>query len=121
MKALLLSLLLAATPAHAEQVLFICYFDWVCDPNTKCTEADADIRFRVDIDANTVERIGGNSLSQFRLLLGDRALAILEQTISGGVTTTSIMVDSGDAVHSENSIKGTTLSPRQYLGRCRFA
>jgi len=109
---------LTALPAQAEQVVFRCYFDWVCDPNTKCDHAGEDIRFRVDLETNSVERIGGNTLSQFELLLGDRAITVLERPISGGTATTTLMLDGGDAVHSENLITGRDLTARQYLGEC---
>lgn len=109
---------LTALPAQAEQVVFRCFFDWVCDPNTKCDHAGEDIRFRVDLEANTVERIGGNPLSAFDLLLGDRAITFLERPISGGTVTTTVMIDGGDAVHSENLITGRDLTARQYLGNC---
>ncbi len=107
-----------APPVQAEEVIFRCFFDWMCDPNRKCIDAGEDIRFRVDLETSTVERIGGNDLSQFDLILGDRALTILERPISGGTATTTIMVSGGDAVHSENLIDGRLLSPRQYLGQC---
>ncbi len=120
MKRLALIPVLALAPAQlaAEEILFRCWFDWVCDPNTRCDHAGEDIRFRVDSETNTVSRIGGNELSAFSLILGDRALTVLETPISGGTTTTTIMIDTGNAVHSENAVSGRDLSPRQYLGEC---
>ena len=109
---------LLALPAQAEEVIFRCYFDWVCDPNRKCQDAGEDIRFRVNLETNGVERLGGNALSKFDLLLGDRALTVLERPVSGGIATTTIMLSGGDAVHSENLIDGRVLSPMQYLGQC---
>ena len=116
--AFVLLLVMAAAPVRAEEVIFRCIFDWVCDPNRTCSDVAEDIRFRIDLEASTVERIGGNPLSAFQLLLGDRALTVLELPISGGTTSTTIMVDSGDAVHSANHIEGRILEPRQYVGRC---
>jgi hypothetical protein len=108
----------APAPALAEEITFKCYFDWVCDPNRKCQDAGEDIRFKVDVENNAVTRLGGNEMSQFSLILGDRALTILEITISGGTTTTTIKVSNGEAVHSVNGIEGNTLTPFQYLGEC---
>ena len=111
---------MAATtpPARAEQLVVRCFFDWVCDPNRKCVDAGEDVRFRVDTEAQTVSRIGGNDLSTFELLIGDRALSVLEKPISGGTVTTTFLLDSGSAVHSENLITGRDLTPRQFLGEC---
>ena len=83
---------LFAPPVAAEEVIFRCWFDWMCDPNTRCADAAEDIRFRVDVEANTVTRLGGNALSQFDLLFGDRALTVLERPVSGGTATTTIML-----------------------------
>ncbi|MCA0873397.1 hypothetical protein LCL97_21405 [Seohaeicola saemankumensis] len=116
--ALIATTSLTTLPARAEQVVFRCFFDWVCDPNTKCDHAGEDIRFRVDLETNSVERIGGNRLSEFNLLLGDRAITVLERPVSGGTVTTTLMLDGGDAVHSENLISGRELAARQYLGEC---
>ncbi|PSL19425.1 hypothetical protein [Shimia abyssi] len=120
MKPLLTTALLALAPlaAQAEEHIFRCYFDWVCDPNTKCNHAGEDIRFKINIETNAVSRIAGNPLSDFDLIIGDRAITVLERPISGGTTTTTILTDNGDAVHSENAVDGRSLVPRQYLGNC---
>ncbi|MDJ0993985.1 MAG: hypothetical protein QNI90_10450 [Dinoroseobacter sp.] len=118
MKLALPLLLVLAQPAQAEEFIFRCFFDWVCDPNRTCQDAGEDIRFRVNPETNAVARIGGNDLSSFTLLIGDRAVTVLEQTISGGTTTTTIMTEDGFAVHSENAITGQLLTPMQYLGTC---
>lgn len=116
--ALTLALVMGALPASSEELIFRCYFDWVCDPDTKCSDAAEDVRFRLNTETNAVSRIGGNQLSEFELLLGDRAITVLEKPISGGSTTTTILIDGGAAVHSENMIKGRSLAPRQFLGEC---
>ena len=83
-----------------------------------CQDAGLDARFKVDLETNDVSRIGGNALSQFSLILGDRAITILETPISGGTATTTVKISDGEAVHSENLITGNTLTPMQYLGEC---
>lgn len=119
-RGLLMVMACAAMPslASADSFVFRCYFDWVCDPNRSCTDAGKDIRFRIDPETNAVERLGGNDLSDFSLILGDRAVTILETPISGGATTTTILNADGSAVHSENAIDGRVLAPMQYLGTC---
>lgn len=114
-----LGLALSALPAQAEEIIFKCYFDWVCDPNRKCSDASLDVRFRVDVDTNSVSRIGGDQLSETEVLLGDRALTVLEKPISGGVAATTIMIGNGNAVRAENLITGRDLTPMQYLGNCQ--
>ncbi len=116
--ALMLGLTLAPAPLAAEELLFKCYFDWVCDPNRTCTDADLDLRFKVDTETNEVERLGGNPTSTFSLLLGDRGLTMLEVPISGGASTTTVQISNGWAVHSDNGFSGADLAPKQYLGEC---
>ncbi|MDU8926912.1 hypothetical protein RXV86_05910 [Alisedimentitalea sp. MJ-SS2] len=111
-----------ALPAQAEEVVIKCYFDWSCDINRKCQDADIDVRFRADAETGTVKRIGGGAMSQLdelELILGDRAITILEKPISGGAATTTLMISNGDAVRSENLITGIRLTPMQYLGQCQ--
>jgi len=111
-------LLCLAGPAQADEIIFRCVFDWVCDPNRTCQDAGEDIRFRVNTETNEVVRIGGNELSRFTLLIGDRSVTVLEQQNSGATTTTTILTEGGFAVHSENTITGQLLTPLQYLGSC---
>ncbi len=113
--ALIATTSLTALPARAEHVALHYFFDWVRDPNTKCDHAGEDIRIRVDLETNMTQRIGANRLSEFNLFLGNRAITILERPVSGGRETTTLMLDSSDAVHSENLIPGRGLTARQYL------
>ena len=46
-----------ALPGHADEVVIKCYFDWSCDINRKCQDADLDIRFRADAETNVVKRM----------------------------------------------------------------
>lgn len=116
--ALVMVPLIVAGPVSAQEMFFKCYFDWVCDPNRSCQQADLDIRYKVDLDSQTAERLGGNELSDFQIILGDRAVSFLEIPISGGVSTTTVSTMNGDAVHSENAISGIRLEPMQYIGQC---
>lgn len=111
--------LLFASPLAAEEIIFRCYFDWVCDPNRKCDHADMDVRYKVDLDTEAAERIGMNSdLVELEMIFGDRAITIMEKPISGGLTSTTLMINDGTAVRSENEVKGRDLAPFQYLGQC---
>lgn len=111
--------LILATPVSAEMAIFRCTFDWVCDPNRKCDYANLDVRFKVDLVTEKVERIGKkNDLVELEMIFGDRAITILEKPISGGLTSTTLMINDGTAVRSENEIKGHDLAPMQYLGEC---
>lgn len=116
--ALALTMGAAPAPVAAEEVLFKCYFDWVCDPNRKCIDADLDLRFKVDIDNNTVTRLGGNETSSFSLILGDRGVTMLETPISGGPSMTTVQISNGWAVHSDHGFDGADMAPMQYLGEC---
>jgi len=107
-----------SAPAAAEKVIFKCHFDWVCDPNRACADAGLDVRFRVNLETNAVERLGGDALTGAGLILGDRAITILETPVSGGAATTTVMITDGEAARSENLVEGVTLTPMQYLGEC---
>ena len=110
---------IAPVPVAAEEILFKCFFDGMCDPDRmKCEAAGLDVRFKVDTEINTVERLGGEPTSTFSLVLGDRALTVLEIPFSGGTTTTTIPTGGGWAVHSENGFNGADIAPKQYFGEC---
>ena len=110
--------LLSASPAQAESVIFKCVFDWSCDINRSCQDAMLDVRFRTDVETTSAERLGGDPTVALEVILGDRALTFLERPISGGAATTTVMIDNGDAVRSENLVTGRLLTPMQYLGSC---
>ncbi len=118
-RAATLALALAATPAAAEEILFKCFFDGVCDPDrSTCEAAELDIRFKVDTETNAVERLGGEPTSSYSLILGDRAVTLLEVPISGGTATTTIPTGGGWSVHSDNGFNGADIAPKQYFGEC---
>lgn len=108
----------AIGPAQAGELFFKCQFDWVCDPNRSCGDAALDLRFAVDEETQAARRVGGSDTSVFSVILGDRAVTLLEVPISGGVSVTTVTTRDGAAVHSENALQGTTLEPRQYIGFC---
>jgi hypothetical protein len=114
------SVLLSALPAQAQaqDMLFRCTFDWVCDPNRKCQDAQLDIRFKLNSETNQASRIGATGPGTTNVIIGDRAATFVETPISGGVSTTTVKLSDGEAVHSSHAIDGTTLSPMQYLGNC---
>ncbi len=113
------ALLLAPAPATAEEILFKCFFDGVCDPDRmKCEASGLDIRFKVDIETNAVEPLGGEPTSAYSLILGDRALTVLEVPFSGGTATTTIPTGGGWSVHSVNGFNGADIAPKQYFGEC---
>ncbi len=116
--ALIAAALAFAMPAQAEEVLFKCTFDWRCDPNRKCDDAWLDLRYKVDVETSAVTRLAGDPLTEASLILGDRALTILEAPVSGGTATTTVMLTDGEAVHTDHAIEGVTLSPMIYLGEC---
>ena len=118
-KCALAASLVLASPVAAEEVIFRCYFDWMCDPNRKCSDAELDVRYKVDLETEAAERIGMKSdLVELDMIFGDRAITILEKPISGGLTSTTLMINDGAAVRSENEVKGRDLAPFQYLGQC---
>ncbi len=61
---------------------------------------------------------GGSPTSRYSLVIGDRALTIIETPISGGTTTTTIPIGGGWAVHSVNGFNGAIIAPKQYFGQC---
>ena len=111
-------LALAPAPGSAEEMLFRCYFDWMCDPNRTYQDAGLDIRYRLDTETNQATRIGHSGPGRIDAVIGDRAVTFVETPISGGLSTTTVLLGSGDAVHSTHAIDGVTMTPLQYLGNC---
>ena len=110
---------LLAAPLAAEEILFKCFFDGVCDPDRmKCEASELDVRFKVDTETNEVEQLGGEVTSAYSLILGDRALTVLEVPFSGGTVTTTIPTGGGWSVHSVNGFNGADIAPKQYFGEC---
>ncbi len=106
-------------PAQADEViLFKCFFDWKCDPNRKCIDADLDLRIKHNTDTNEAEVLGRSPLDQIGVHIGDRSVSFLAYQISGAVDVTTIKLMNGEAVHSTHKIDGITLTPMQYLGEC---
>ena len=113
------SLALAPVVAQADEIiLFKCSFDWLCDPNRKCVDADLERRIKHNTDTNTAEVLRGNPLNRMAVHIGDRSVSFLEMQISGAVDVTTIKLMNGEAVHSTHAIDGITLNPMQYLGEC---
>ncbi len=105
--------------ASAETIGFRCSFDGVCNPDaTTCGAADLGIFFKLDTETNTVERVGSDGVSKISAVYGDRAVSFVEIPISGGVSTTTIVLDTSVAVHSSHALDGTLVAPRQYFGTC---
>lgn len=115
---LALVFVLLACPAGAAEINFNCLFDYVCDPNTKCSDAELDRRFRLDSETNEARVIGGEDLDQIEVVIGDRAVTFLERQISGAVAATTVNTTTGDAVYSHMRFDGTVMKTGQYLGQC---
>ena len=105
--------------AQAETIGFRCSFDGVCNPDaTTCGAADLGMFYKLDTETSAVERVGSDGLSKLSAVYGDRAVSFVEIPISGGVSTTTILLDSGVAVYSSHAVEGVLLEPRQYFGTC---
>ncbi|NDR54857.1 hypothetical protein [Aliiruegeria sabulilitoris] len=115
------SFVLAGAAARADEViLFKCFFDWKCDPNTKCDHAALDLRIRHNTDSNEAEFLGnhGSPLDKIGVHIGDRSVSFLAYQISGAVDVTTIALMDGEATHSSHRIGGITMKPEQYMGEC---
>ncbi|SDJ73965.1 hypothetical protein [Aliiruegeria lutimaris] len=115
------SFILAGAMAQADEViLFKCFFDWKCDPNTKCDHASLDLRIKHNTDTNEAEFLGkhGSPLDTIGVHIGDRSVSFLAYQISGAVDVTTIALMNGEATHSSHRIGGITMKPEQYVGEC---
>jgi hypothetical protein len=62
--------------------------------------------------------MGNAGASRVNAIKNASGVSFIEITDSGNVTVTAI-TDSGDAVHSRNSIISSELIPSQYYGKCK--
>jgi hypothetical protein len=108
----------AALPLRAGEGVFGCFFDWACNPDTARFEGTSeDFRFMADLETHAVPHLGGDPLIQASLILGGRAVTILEMPVSGGTAAAAtIRISNGEAVRSDHRIPGNTPGPRQLPG-----
>ena len=72
-----------------------------------------------EINNNKVNFIGNNGSEPVKSNWGDYAVTFVEELSTGINQTTTVIFESGSAVHSRHTLMGgTTFLPSQYYGKC---
>jgi len=104
--------------ALAGTSTFSCTFDTYSSPEG--IEDAKDFAFTILVDTITKKAVfvGNNGLTDVLYFKGLYGITFLEKLFSGTVQSTSISLETGQAVHSRHSLIGTLLVPSQYYGKC---
>jgi hypothetical protein len=109
---------LVASQAFAEVVTYSCSFDTLASPEGVKTTEFA-MKFTYDSLTEKAFITGNEGVSEVSLHKGGSAVTFLEPLDTGVVQVTTVVQDSGKAVHSRHSVlSGTRLVPSQYYGSC---
>ncbi|RAH98278.1 hypothetical protein DLJ53_26580 [Acuticoccus sediminis] len=113
------ALLSGATDAAAEVVNVECVFDMRRDADG--TKSDRmELHYKLDKTTGRAILEGNAGLSDVVLHMGTEGFSFIEVTESGAVMTTTVVISTGRAVHSRNTVIVRELVESQYLGRCSW-
>ncbi|MCY9855304.1 hypothetical protein [Vibrio mediterranei] len=125
--ALTLTLLTASTSAFAQTATVDCTFPKYAN-DIKSGSQDFEIKFVVNTDDETGKvkafSVGNVGSNEVYLLSSHNSMTFIENTESGSVQTTTMLFESGKAVHSRNTVatdlsgKNPRLIPSQSYGSC---
>lgn len=76
-----------------------------------------ELRFVRDLQKKTTYLMGNSGSAEVKAIENNDAVSYVEVTTSGNVMVTTI-TNSGDAVHSRNTVMQSKLIPSQYYGKC---
>lgn len=108
--------LMSADMVSAEVITYECSFPRYEGPNGGGTE---DFGFTIQLDTVTEDAyiVGSEGLARLAHIQGVFGRSFIEFSETGNVMVTTL-TNSGEAVHSRNSILLGDLIPSQYYGKC---
>ncbi len=117
---LLVLVLAISSAASAETLTLVCDYKTIADneDGLQPVKKPFVLTFLMDRETEKAYMIGNNGSVEVELVVnaGD-GLTFIETTVSGNVMTTTI-IETGESVHSRNSILLGELIPSQYYGTC---
>ena len=114
---LLVLLTLLSASLNAEPTTYFCNYDRVATPDGVENVGNFNLTFIVDAEAGKFYMVGNNGSSEVSPISGSEHLTFLEITATGNVMTTTI-TQSGQSVHSRNSVIFGDIIASQYYGTC---
>lgn len=114
---LVLTLIMLPT-SHADTLSFDCKFSLSASPKGLKKESSPFVLNLVtDTNAKKSYMIGSNGSSEVHAIPNNNGVSFLEITSTGNVMVTSVN-NSGEAIHSRNTMMNNEIIPSQYYGKC---
>ena len=113
--ALLPSLVLADT-----MTLECIYTQYAQPDGLHMTEKDFVLKFLIDKNSGKSYILGNNGSAEVISTGTDEQLTFLEVTGVKTVMSTTVLLGSGESVHSRNTVSFGSLIPSQYYGECKI-
>ena len=111
-------------PTHGDAqrppIRLDCVFDRAAIPKEGIKKLDKlfEMSFVVDSTTEKAFTIGNAGVNEVELETGSNAVTFLEALETGVVQSTTIVLDTMEAVHSRHTIILSILAPSQYYGSC---
>ncbi len=102
---------------NAEAIEYECKFEMVCVDVEYCQAIEFNFKFLLDTITKDAYMVGNLGLSPVRVHNGYEALTFIESLPTGAVQTTTIL-NTGEAIHSRNTVILGAPAPSQYSGKC---
>lgn len=116
----LVAVILNQGAAIAATTSYACIFPTANSPKGLSKLANPlELRYIEDTTTNKSYLMGNNGSSEVHAIKNRSGTSFIEITESGNVMVTAI-TNTGDAVHSRNSIMSGNLIPSQYYGKCNL-
>lgn len=97
------ALLAAPIPAEGKAVTLDCHFTTYATAEGLTAQR---FGFRLSYDTITGDAfmVGNNGVAPLRLVVGDLAISFIEELTSGALQTTTVLLSTGEAVHSRHTV-----------------
>jgi len=90
-------------------------YTWRC----KFSTFEEQLSYVYDSDTRKGFLIGNIGTADLEVNLGNDAITFMEFLITGAVQTTTIILKTGDAIHSRHSVLENEFIPTQVSGKCK--
>lgn len=119
MKKLIALLALLPSLALADTITIDCTYTEFAQPDgLHKTESNFNLKFLIDKKTGQSYILGNNGSAEVISTGTDEQLTFLEVTGVKNIMSTTIVIDSGESVHSRNTVSFGKLIPSQYYGEC---
>lgn len=103
----------------AEAVQITCVFDRYVSPDGKLENHQIEIDFIFNINPISYEGlVVGSDTFPVQVIPGSESVSFIEETLTGAIQSTTVLMPSGSAVHSRHTVIFGEIVPTQYYGSC---